>query len=449
MKTTPITVLTITGLVLVLVLSLTSCREPGVGEPRQAAAAQIATPTAESAASAAKPRPEAEPSDLDSPVEELFRLTCEHRMKTFECDECRYETGVVRAPADLITGGLLDTVKAVRRRIEVQLRLTGEVQFDQRRVLRLSTQAEGNIRSVHVALGDRVKKGQALIEIESVAIGEAEGAYLEAQAVLQLARRNYQRVTELREEAIASEKEYLQSRHELETAQIRAESALGSLTRLGMSVADVNDLGQTSPRGRLVLCAPSSGSVLSLKAVPGEVARTEESLAIIGDNTTVWVWADLYERDIARIVQEQRRSRLSATVTVRAYPGEEFRGVVDLVSPAMEEASRTVRLRVEVKNPAGRLFAGMFADVNVLLPGKEEALALPRGAVLEDEGRSFVFTHHHGEYYVRRPVVLGSSWGDRVEVVKGLRSGDMVVADGAFLMKSDVLRSKMGAGCAD
>jgi cobalt-zinc-cadmium efflux system membrane fusion protein len=115
----------------------------------------------------------------------------------------------------------------------------------------------------------------------------------------------------------------------------------------------------------------------------------------------------------------------------------------------METASRTVRLRVEVGNPGGRLIAGMFADVKVVVPGAEDALSLPRSAVLEDEGRSFVFKHHHGEYYVRRPVVLGASWGGRVEVVKGVGPGDTVVADGAFLMKSDVLRSKMGAGCAD
>jgi len=447
MKTTSIRLLALVGLL--LAPALTSCGRPGVGGAGGAAVAPLATAPADSHAAEAGTPPEGEISDLDRPVEELFLLTCEHRKKTFECDECRYEAGVARAPAALIAGGLIDTVKAVRQRIGLPLRLTGEVQFDRRRVVHLSTQVEGTVHSVHVELGERVRKGQALIEIESVAVGEAEGAYREAQAVLELARRNHQRIAELRNEAIASEKEYLQSQHELETARIRAESARGSLTRLGVSAVDVKALDQSSPRGRLVLRAPSSGAVLSLRAVPGEVARSEESLAVIGDNTTVWVWADLYERDIARIAREQRRSRLPATVTVRAYPGEAFPGVVDLVSPSMEEASRTVRLRVEVKNPAGRLLAGMFADVIVMLPGREEALALPRGAVLEDEGRAFVFIHHHGEYYVRRPVALGAAWGDRVEIVKGLEAGDVAVADGAFLMKSDVLRSKMGAGCAD
>ena len=437
--------LSIAGLLLALLTA--SCGGPAASAARKTASAGDA-PADSSALPAAKDEP-AEPSDLDRPLEELFAMTCEHQLKTFECAECRYETGVVCAPAKLFAGGLLQTQKAVREHVAIPLQLTGEVRFDERRVTHLSTQAEGIVREVHVALGDRVSAGQALIELESVAVGEAEGACLEAQAVLRLARRNHERALGLRDEGISSEKEYLQARQEFETAEIHAESALGVLTRLGMSAADAQKLGAASARGRLTLRAPANGTVLFLHAVPGEVARTEESLATLGDNATVWVWADLYERDIARFSGKQIESRMAATVTVKAYPGEEFRGTVDLVSPVMDEASRTIRLRIAVANPRGRLFAGMFADVKVFLPGGQEALALPRNAVLEDAGRSFVFIHHHGDYYVRRPVEPGRSWGDRIEVLRGLKGGETVVADGSFLLKSDVLRSKMGAGCAD
>ncbi|HEY5283661.1 MAG TPA: efflux RND transporter periplasmic adaptor subunit, partial [Polyangia bacterium] len=75
--------------------------------------------------------------------------------------------------------------------------------------------------------------------------------------------------------------------------------------------------------------------------------------------------------------------------------------------------------------------------------------AVPRDAVLEDEGRSFVFVHYQGEYYVRRPVITGRTWAAWIEIKKGLTEAQTVVDEGAFLMKSDVLRSKMGAGCAD
>jgi RND family efflux transporter MFP subunit len=157
----------------------------------------------------------------------------------------------------------------------------------------------------------------------------------------------------------------------------------------------------------------------------------------------------VYERDIARVSREQLEKKLRAAVAVKAYPGEEFRGTVEFISPAMEEATRTVKLRVEVTNPDGRLLAGMFASLKVFLPGDDEALAVPQAAVLADEGRSFVFVHHHGDYYVRRPVSPGRTWAHRIEVVTGLQGGETVVAEGSFLLKSDVLRSKMGAGCAE
>jgi biotin carboxyl carrier protein len=115
-----------------------------------------------------------EPSDLDRPVEELVALTCEHKKKTFECDECRYEVGFVRAPASLREGGLLTTVHVERQKVAVPIALTGEVRFDERRVGHVSTQVQGIIKKVHVALGGKVKKGEPLLEIESVAVGETQ-----------------------------------------------------------------------------------------------------------------------------------------------------------------------------------------------------------------------------------------------------------------------------------
>jgi cobalt-zinc-cadmium efflux system membrane fusion protein len=91
----------------------------------------------------------------------------------------------------------------------------------------------------------------------------------------------------------------------------------------------------------------------------------------------------------------------------------------------------------------------MFAAVDLYLPGDAEGLTVPRGAVLSDEGRSFVFVKLDGDYFLRRPVETGRVGLDWIEITKGLDAGKTVATDGAFLLKSDVLRSKMGAGCAD
>ena len=158
-------------------------------------------------------------SDLDLPVADLFAASCEHSIQTYECDDCRYEVGVVKASANLFDGGLLKTVKPKKKSVTVPLTLTGEVQFDERRVTHVSTQTEGIIRKVHVMLGDKVEPGQPLIEFESVAVGDAEATYLEARGILKLASRNHDRVEALRKEAISSEKELLLARQELDAAR--------------------------------------------------------------------------------------------------------------------------------------------------------------------------------------------------------------------------------------
>jgi cobalt-zinc-cadmium efflux system membrane fusion protein len=93
--------------------------------------------------------------------------------------------------------------------------------------------------------------------------------------------------------------------------------------------------------------------------------------------------------------------------------------------------------------------AGMFAQVEIFQPGSETVAALPEDALLEDEGRFFVFVPAVEDYFVRRPVTPGRRWAGWVELLSAPEGMDKVVAQGCFLLKSDVLRSKMGAGCAD
>jgi cobalt-zinc-cadmium efflux system membrane fusion protein len=395
---------------------------------------------------------EEEASDLDRPAEELFAATCEHGKKTHECDECRYEVGVVRVPAKLVDGGLLKKASVSKRRVEAPIALTGEVRFDERHVTHISPRVEGTVRKVHSSLGERVRRGQPIVELESVQLGEAESEYLSAQAALRLARSSFDRQEKLRKEQISSEKEYLTARQEHEAAQIHARSAQEKLARLGVARGDVERLasaGRSSGDGALVVRAPADGIVLEMHAVPGELVKPDESIVTVGDVSAVWVWADLHEDQLGRVLDAQRGGKLRAEIAVKAFPDTSFPGGVDFVGPTMDERTRTVKVRVAAANPEAKLRAGMFASVRIFLPGQEEALAVPRAAVLSDEGRSFVFVHHHGEYWVRRPVEPGRKWLDWVEVKGGLAGAETLAADGAFLLKSDVLRSKMGAGCAD
>ncbi|HEY6101242.1 MAG TPA: efflux RND transporter periplasmic adaptor subunit, partial [Anaeromyxobacter sp.] len=249
---------------------------------------------------------EGETSDLDRPVEDLFAATCEHGKKTHACDECRYEVGVVRVPAKLVDGGLLRKASASRRRVEAPIMLTGEVRFDERHVTHISPRIEGAVRKVHASLGERVRRGQPIVELESIQLGEAESEYLSAQAALRLARSSFERQEQLRKEQISSEKEYLAARQEHEAAQIRARSAQEKLARLGVSQGDVERLAAASRSagdGALVVRAPADGIVLEMHAVPGELVKPEQNVVTVGDVSSVWVWADLHEDQLGQVLE--------------------------------------------------------------------------------------------------------------------------------------------------
>jgi cobalt-zinc-cadmium efflux system membrane fusion protein len=159
----------------------------------------------------------------------------------------------------------------------------------------------------------------------------------------------------------------------------------------------------------------------------------------------------VHSRDLAQLLEAEKRGPVAVEIAVAAFPGRQFKGVLDYVGATMNEQTRTVKVRSTVKNPDLELRPGMFYEAAISLGnGKEEkVLAVPRTAVFSDEDKSFVFKHWKDDFFVRQDVRKGRDFFAMVEILAGLQAGDTVVTDGAFLLKSDVLREKMGAGCAD
>jgi cobalt-zinc-cadmium efflux system membrane fusion protein len=392
-----------------------------------------------------------EGSDLDRSPEDLFAARCEHGVFTYQCEECRYEVGVVRVPADLTDGGLVETTPVVHRSFGADAELTGEISFDERRIAHLSPLFPGIVQHVFVDLGQSVASESPLIEIDSPELAEAQADYLGAMAEHRLAKRNFDRQTELREAGISSEREFFEASQSLETAEIHSNSGRQRLLRLGITGGEISGLESTGiagATGRYILKAPFSGEVLELHAVRGEQVELDRELALFGSTQTLWVWVDLYETYLDAVASAQLERAIMAAVSVQAYPGETFEGRVDFIGSTMSEDTRTVKARITLENEAGKLRPGMFAAVNLLLDDREDGLSVPSSSVLSDEGLDFVFVYYLDDYFLRRQVRTGRTSGEFVEIIDGLAPGQTVAASGAFLLKSDVLRSKMGEGCA-
>lgn len=397
---------------------------------------------------------EGESSDLDIPVKELLATRCEHEMPTYTCAECRYEVGVAKVPEEMFDpakGGVFRREAVAVREVGRSIEATGEVRLNEERALLVSPRAPGVVRSLRVDLGARVSAGQVLYEVDSEELRQAKVEFIRARAAHEVAEASEEREREMFERKICPKKDLMEAEAAHRQAGAEEAAARGRLESLGISGAEIEGLSSEgrSLSGTLPVRAPFSGVVLERSLGLGALVQPGDRTLLLADTSTVWVSTDLGEMDVATVLEAQRAGAVTALVRVAAYPGRTFEGTLERTGGTLDETTRTAKARVVVRNPDGLLRAGMFARVSLGVAGGGRGVAVPEKAVMEDAGRHFVFVRVEGDYYIRRPVEVGPASGGWVGVSGGVREGDAVVTDGAFQLKSDVLRSKMGAGCAD
>lgn len=472
-------------------------------------------------------------------AEAAARAKCEHGVAKIDCDDCRFEVGAVKLRPD-VEKALITPAQVQRQELANALRLTGQVQLDETRVVDVSPPAAGRIVAVRALLGQPVKEGDVLAIVHSADFGVAKAGYLDAWTKLELARREQERQAELsaglqkalanlasnhgvpgkcdglkceclppvllgewrakllggaaklrlarsvynREKAllekqVASRAELEQAEHELHTAEAeyaavvdeaqlwlqlerlradngarQAEIALTAAEQqlhiFGLGHKAIETLRAEKDNGgfaHLEVRAPRAGTILTRAAAEGKFVEGKESLFTIGDLSNVWVWCNVYERDLGPLhAALAAGTPPHACIRVVAFGDEPFCGVIDLIGSTVDERTRTVRVRVQVDNSQGKLKPGMFASVEITLSTGHTAALVPSEAVLSDEGQQFVFQQMPDGLWLRRDVVTGRRQGGLMEVVSGLEADATVAAGGAFMLKSDILRAKMGAG---
>jgi membrane fusion protein, heavy metal efflux system len=393
-------------------------------------------------------------SDLDRSIDELWSAKCEHGILQYTCDECRYELGAAKLSPTVIAEnekpGLIKTTLVGTQPFSKILPLTGEVQLNETKTVHVSSPLPGIVRRTMVNIGQKVSADDVLFEIDSPEVAEAKADYLKKMAVLQLARKTAEREANLFAKKISAEVEMQEAKTRQAEAEIELANTRTRLTRAGLSSKEIELLGNSATNtmtGVIAVRAPRNGTVLEGHVNSGEYVESGKELFVLSDLSEVWVWANLKESDALTL--NPSSSKIPAEVTAQGTGGKKYQGTLDVISGMMHEQTRTVRARITVSNAEGLLRPGMFVNVKLLLPGGENVVTVPKVAVLADEGRTFVFVHKEGDYWIRRPVTFGETFGDQVIIRNGLTSGQKIIADGSFLLKSDVLRKKMGAGCAD
>jgi len=287
-------------------------------------------------------------------------------------------------------------------------------------------------------IGDRVEKGQVLAVVEesidaadlvTIAADRARAAseLIESEAELHLSQREYDRVAKLAD--VVPEKEVAAARSALEVATAKHDGLVAQVALLDERAA----LGVPALQRRDVV-APSTGVVAEVRAVLDENVEAGKVLYRIVDLSELLVEADVFETDIASVVEAT-----SATLRVEAFPGVGFPARLVSRGTAVDERSRALHVLFAVPNPDGKLFAGMSGTVFIERGTSAEGITIPKSAVVDVDGQSVAYVKTSGEQFVARPLRIAERLSDRVLLQSdgqpGIKEGDRVVVQGSYQVR--------------
>ena len=350
---------------------------------------------------------------------------------------------LVRLPPEEITksGVTMEPVK--RTAFRTYRTFPGVVRPNANALADITTLVRGRVAEVHADLGQAVLPKQLLAVLHSSDLGLAQSAYLKARARRHVAEQAFQRAQYLYEEKVIGQAEL--QRREGEMISIRAEAleALEGLRLLGMEEKEIRTLEQTQKiRSHVPIVAPFAGRVIGRDLTKGELVDTTHKLFVVADLSTVWVVGNVAEKDISYLHRATVSPNEPVEIHVPAYPDEVFQGTVTYVGDVLDTATRTMAVRLTVPNSSGRLKPEMFATVRVLSEPATDVLVIPEAAVQHDRERTFVFVQKEPGVFEARTIKVGDKNGTFAVVLDGVKEGEKVVRDGAFTLKSELLKPK-------
>ena len=343
----------------------------------------------------------------------------------------------VRLPASVVRSAGIRTAAATSDSLPATVDLTGEIAADPDKSARLAARVPGRIVDVRIKEGGRVTAGQTVAVLESPELARARATLASAGARARSARLNADRLKSLEAKSLASGQEV--SAAQAEAAALDAEVAAARQT--------LGALGQGSDEAqggsaRVTVRSPLTGFVLSRDAVQGQTVDAAHVIAVVGDLENVYFLGRLFEKDLARV-----KVGANTEVRLNAYPNEMFEGKIETIGRQLDAAARTVTARILVRNHGDLVKVGLFGTARVVVGGAEGStkhVVVPLSAVTRVANKDVVFVRQPDGDFELHPVTVGRTAAGRVEILSGLRTGEQVVVDGAFTLKSAILKGTFG-----
>ena len=316
------------------------------------------------------------------------------------------------------------------------LTLVGKVAYAEDRYSRISSPLQGRVLEVQAHLGEHVQVGSVLLVLDSQEIAQAYSEYAKEDSDLNYATRAHELAKDLYENKALALKDLKQAENELIKARAEFRRAKERLLSLRVPAQELEKpLERQKVTSRFELKSPLTGIVVERNVTPGQSIGGESGqvLFTVADLDLLQVVADVYERDLAYLSLVKERQ--PATVSVEAYPDVSFPATVTTIGDVVDPTSRTIKLHAVVNNTDHRLKPEMFARLHIEAGGSTPLLTIPREAVLEEDGKQFVYVVEGIDQYVKREVKLSTISPDQVRVLEGLASGQRIVIKGAVLIK--------------
>jgi cobalt-zinc-cadmium efflux system membrane fusion protein len=369
-------------------------------------------------------------------------LMCrEHGVPEAECGICHPELAGKLKPGESVKVRLPAADSAVLAGVRTGTPSVGgladgiecfaELAFNQNKLAQIVAPVGGIVQEVTADLGNQVEEKQVVAKIWSAAIAEAV-----AKAVL--AHQTLERERKLRAQRVTAERD-------LQQAEAEHRAACQQACTLGFTEEQIDSFG-AKPNEPVLLevRAPFAGEIIERSAVRGALVEAGRPLFTVADRSVMWAMLNLPETALGRVREGQ-----TVALHVDSLPGRTFTGRLTWIGAEVDERSRLARARAEVPNPDGVLRAGMFARARIETRTADGALVLPDAAIQRVDGQSLVFVKLADDLFEARAVRLGTRFDGRLEVLEGLKSQEQVVVAGSFPLKSQLLLSRLGAGCAE
>lgn len=347
------------------------------------------------------------------------------------------EGKVELGPDQVISAGMsIETVGP--REMSTFIELPGEVKADDTRVARVVPRLQGVIDQVLKKEGDRVRKGEVMAVISSRELADAKRDYIEAAHDAEYRATILQREVELFKKKISAEQDLRLAEKLAEEAQLATRLAAQKLIVLGVPAGTIPGLA-TAPAdtiARYEIRSPLDGVVLERQVTTGEAVAADANIFTVGDLSSIWVDVSVYAKDLGTVKLGQTAA-VSSTDLDRSVDG-----TVSYIGPLVGQESRTAVARIVLPNRDGQWRPGLFVKVRVVRESTTVPLAVKTDGVQTFRDWQVVFVKY-GNWFEARPLELGRSDGEWVEVRSGLKAGDQYVSTNSFAVKAEI--GKLGA----